>query len=176
MRPTGTAAELEARRFRAAELLREGKSTAEVARLLGAGHSSVKKWKAALARGGPEALAAKPAPPRSSKLSDSQKEQLVEILLRGPLASGYRTDLWTCRRVADVVQRTFGVSYHPDHLGRILHELGFTPQKPEQLARERDEEAIRRWREVDWPRIKRGRAVVEPSWLFLMKPAFVCSR
>jgi transposase len=119
MRPKGTAAELEARRFRAAELLREGKSTAEVARLVGAGHSSVKKWKAALTRGGPEALAAKPPPPRISKLDDSQKAQLVEILLRGPLASGYRTDLWTCRRVADIVRKNFGVSYHPDHLGRI---------------------------------------------------------
>jgi transposase len=57
--------------------------------------------------------------------------------------------------VAEVVQKTFGVSYHPDHFGRILHELGFTPQKPEQLARERDEDAIRRWRKLDRPRIKR---------------------
>jgi hypothetical protein len=68
------------------------------------------------------------------------------------------------------------VSYHPDHLGRILYELGFTPQKPEQLARERDEEAISRWRKVDWPCIKRGRAAEALSWFFLMKPAFVCSR
>jgi transposase len=127
MRPKGTAAELEVRRFRAAELLREGKSTAEVARLLGAGHSSVKKWKAALAMGGPEALAAKPPPPSSSKLDDSQKEQLVEILLRGPLASGYRTDLWTCRRVAQVVQKTFGESYHPDHLGGRAHQSQHRP-------------------------------------------------
>jgi hypothetical protein len=93
---------------------------------------------------------------RSSKLNDSPKSELVEILVRGPLASGYRTDLWTCRRVAEVVQQRFGVSYHPDHLGRILHDLGFTSQKLEQLARERDEEAIERWRKWDWPRIKRG--------------------
>jgi transposase len=105
-----------------------------VAALLGASHSSVKKWKTA--------LAAKPPPPRTSKLTGVQKSQLVKILLRGPLACGYPTDLWTCRRVAEVVQKRFGVSYHPDHLGRILHDLGFTPQKPEQQARERDEAAI----------------------------------
>lgn len=176
MRPKGTAAELEARRLRAADLLADGKTTAQVAALLGAGHSSVKKWKAALAQGGKEALAAKPPPVKSSKLDDSQKSQLVEILVCGPLASGFRTDLWTCRRVAEVVQQRFGVSYHPDHLGRILHDLGFTPQKPEQLARERDEEAIQRWRKRDWPRIKRGHANGVLPLFFLMKRAFACSR
>jgi transposase len=62
------------------------------------------------------------------KRTDAQKSQLVKILVRGPLTSGYPTDLWTCRRVADVVQKRFDVSYHPDHQGRILHDLGFTPQ------------------------------------------------
>jgi transposase len=176
MRPKGTAAELEARRFRAAELLQDGKSTAEVARLVGAGHSSVKKWKIALAKGGMDALAAKPHPGTPSKLDDAQKARLVEIMVAGPLASGYHTDLWTCPRVADIVQKTFGVSYHPDHLGRILHELGFTPQKPEQLARERDEEAIARWRKRDWPRIKRGPAGAATPSYFLMKPASACSQ
>lgn len=176
MRPKGTAAELEARRLRAADLLADGKTPAQVAALTGAGHSSVKKWKAALAKGGKEALAAKPPAVRSSKLDDSQKSQLVEILVRGPLASGFRTDLWTCRRVAEVVQKRFGVSYHPDHLGRILHDLGFTPQKPEQLARERDEQAIERWPKQDWPRIKRGHVVDVLPLFFLMKLASVCSR
>ena len=176
MRPKGTAADLEARRLRAAELLAEGKTTAQVAALLGAGHSSVKKWKAALAKGGREALAAKPPPVRSSKLDNLQKSELVEILVRGPLASGYRTDLWTYRRVAEVVQIRFGVSYHPDHLGRILHDLGFTPQKPEQLARERDEESIQRWPKRHWPRIKRGHANGVLPLFFLMKRASVCSR
>jgi transposase len=176
MRPKGTAAELEARRLRAADLLLDGKATEEVARLVGAGHSSVKKWNAALKRGGKEALAAKPHSGAPSKLTAEQKQRLVKILVAGPLASGYRTDLWSCPRVADVVQKTFGVSYHPDHLGRILHDLGFTPQKPEQLARERDEEAIARWRQHDWPRIKRGLGVAAQRWYFLMKLASACSR
>lgn len=175
MSTRGTAAEMEARRLRAAELLQDGIAPAEVARLVGAGQSSVRRWKSALARGGVAALAAKPHPGTPSKLDDAQKARLVKILVAGPLASGYATDLWTCRRVADVVKKTFGVSYHPDHLGRILHDLGFSPQKPEQLARERDEGAIARWRKRAWPRIKRGPLASVKRSYFLMKQAFACN-
>jgi transposase len=175
MRPKGTAAELEARRLVAARMLKERISPHEVARLVGVGHSSVKKWKVALAKQGEQALAAKPHPPPPTKLNDQQRAELVQIVVAGPLASGYATDLWTCRRVAEVVQQKFGVSYHPDHLGRILHDLGFTPQKPEQQARERDEAAIARWRKQDWPRLKRGPAAAEQPWYFLMKRAFAYS-
>ena len=161
MRPKGTAAELEARRLRAADLLANGKKPAEVALLMGASLSSVKRWKRTLRDGGKAALAAVSPPPRESKLNALQKQGLVGLLLKGPLAAGYRTDLWTCRRVADLVRKTYGVSYHPDHLGRMLHDLGFTPQKPQVLARERDEEAIARWRKQAWPRLKKRPAAVE---------------
>jgi transposase len=124
---------------------------------VGAGQSSVRHGKSVLARDGIEALAAKPHRGRTSKLDDAQKARLEKILVAGPLASGYGTDLWACRRVAELVQKTFGMSYHPEHLGRILYDLGFSPQKPEQLARERDEAAIARWRRRAWPRIKMGR-------------------
>jgi transposase len=108
-----------------------------------------------------EALKAKPHPGRKPRLSSRQKERLKKILLRGPLAAGYPTDLWTCPRVAEVIERTFGVKYHPDWVWYILRSLGWTCQKPEQRARERDEKAIRHWRSVDWPRIKKspGQAV-----------------
>ena len=92
------------------------------------------------------------------RLTAKQKERLVRILLRGPCKSGYHNDLWTCPRVAQVIERVFGVKYHPDHVWKILHQLGWTCQKPEQQAREKDDEAAQRWREQDWPRIKRGRA------------------
>ena len=94
----------------------------------------------------------------------------------GAQASGYNTDLWTCRRVAVVIQKRFGVSYHFNHVGRILHALGFSPQKPLRRARERDEEAIERWRREDWPRIKKRDADSKPASYFSMKPAFSCSR
>ena len=79
------------------------------------------------------------------------------LLKKGAVHAGYANDLWTCRRVADLIGKSFGVSYDPDHVWRILHSLGWTAQKPEARARERDEAAIQRWRKKDWPRIKKTR-------------------
>jgi transposase len=134
----------------------EGKSISEVARLVKASKSSVKGWKDAVARAGLDALNAKPHPGRKPRLNRAQKKQLVRILLRGPLDAGYRTDLWTCERVAEDVERKLGVSYLPCHVWKILRSLNWTCQRPEQRARERDEEAIERWRRKEWPRIKKG--------------------
>jgi transposase len=151
---------LEARRILAGRLLLEGSDVGEVAELVGASVSSVKRWRQAVEKGGLEALKAKPHPGPTPRLNPKQKQQLVKILLAGPLKAGYRNDLWTCPRVAEVIDKKFGVKYHPDHVWKILRSLGWTCQKPEQRARERDEAAIRRWREKEWPRIKRGRSVV----------------
>jgi transposase len=164
MRTEGSAAEREALRRRAAEFFQERKPLAEIARLVGASLSSVKRWKRAWSEGGVAALAAKPHRGPVPKLSSQQKQELVAILRRGPLAAGYRTDLWTCDRVAEVVRKTFRVSYHPDHLGRILHDLGFSPQKPQQVAREQDAAAVEWWRKHGWPRIKKKPVDAAPAW------------
>lgn len=163
------------RRVIAVELLRDGNLLTEVADLLKVSVSTVKRWNKAFQQGGLAALAPKRHPGPKSKLSVPQKRRLREILLRGPLAAGFHTDLWSCPRVAEVVQREFGVVYHPDHLGRILHELGFSPQKPQRRARERDEAAIERWRRYDWPRIKKGDDAGKLPSCFSMKPASSCS-
>ena len=176
MRPTGSAAELEARRRRAAEYFQERKPLQEIARLFGVDLSSVKRWKRAWKAGGVDALAAKPHPPRATKLSEMQKRQLIDTLVAGPLAAGFRTDLWTCGRVAAVVRKRFRVSYHPDHLGRIMHDLGFSPQMPRQVAREQDPAAVERGRRGDWPRIKKKPLVAEPALSLSTKQAFACSR
>ncbi len=123
-----------------------------------------------------KALAPKPHPGTPSKLTDEEKQELKQILLGGPIAAGYRTDLWTCARVAEVVRKKFRVKYHPGHLSRILHDLGFSPQKPRQVAREQDPEAVERWRKVEWPRIKKKPADSEQALFLSMKPAFVYSR
>jgi transposase len=142
--------------MRAARLLAKGMKPADVARAVGSSPSSVTRWKEVISKHGVEGLKAKPAPGRPSRLSASQKEKLVKVLLRGPLASGYSTNLWTCRRVAEVIRRKFGVQYHPQYVWNILRALGWTCQKPERRARERDERAIERWRREDWPRIKKS--------------------
>ena len=171
MRTKGSAAELEARRRRAAEYFQARKSLAEIAQLVGASVSSVKRWKRAWRDGGLAALAAKPHPGPTPKLSSKQKQELLEILKAGPVASGFKTELWTCARVAKVVRKKFRVSYHPDHLGRILHQLGYSPQKPRQVAREQDEQAVQQWRKVDWPRIKKKHVARAPALFSSTKQA-----
>lgn len=126
-----------------------------VARLVHAAPSSVSRWKAMKAQVGAEGLKAKPHPGRGCQLSSQDQEKLLQLLLAGPQAAGFDTALWTCRRVAQVIAQTFGVSYHPDHVGRLLHGLGVSCLYPQHRARERDEEAIRQWRVVEWPRIKK---------------------
>lgn len=155
MRPKGSADRLEYRRQWAVGLLEEGKSINEVARLVKASPSSVHRWKERKAHHGAAGLKAKPHPGRGCRLRAQDQAQLKKLLLAGPQAAGFDSALWTCRRVAQVIEQTFGVSYHPDHVGRLLHGLGFSCQYPQHRAREQDEQAVRQWRLVEWPRIKK---------------------
>lgn len=156
MRIKGSAETLEFRRRLAAEHLQEGKAINEVARIVKASPSSVYRWKCAIEQGGLDALKAKPQPGRKPWLNSAQKKQLVKVLLRGARDSGYTNDLWTCPRVAKVIEERFGVKYNPRYVWYILRRLGWSCQKPEQRARERNPAAAERWRKEDWPRIKKG--------------------
>ena len=155
MRPKGSAAELEQRRRQAISLLGQGLKAIQVAQALGASPASVTRWRQAYEKQGQAGLSARPHPGRRPKLTARQRERLGKLLLQGPAAHGYRTELWTLARVAEVIAVTFGVPYHPSQVWRILRAMGWTCQKPERRARERDEEAIARWRRVDWPNIKK---------------------
>jgi transposase len=151
-RPHGSPEQLEQRRLKAWKLLREGLAPVDVARRLGVNRRSVRRWRS---MGEHRSLAACPACGRPAKLTEAQRERLVGYLLGGPRACGYGTELWTCPRIAEVIRRRFKVRYHPSHLGRLLRSLGFSPQKPERQARERDEDAIRGWVRVTWPSVKK---------------------
>lgn len=129
----------------------------EVARTLGVATQVVYRWKQAWQRGGEQALASKgPAGPKS-RLTPGQLEELAAALLRGPIAQGYKTQLWTLPRVACLIKDLSGVEYHPGHVWRILGSLGFSCQRPERRAIERDEQAIGQWKRVHWPAIKKKR-------------------
>ncbi len=151
----GSADLLEGRRRRALALLDDGFSLNEVGRRIGCNPSSVMRWRDARRWGGAGALQVRFSPGRPGKLITSEKERLVRLLLKGPVAAGYRTNLWTTARIAEMVEREFGVRYHPDHIGRLMHSLGWTPQKPERRALERDEDEIERWKQKQCPRIKK---------------------
>jgi len=159
MRPKGSSARLEQRRRHAVAMLRRGVKAAAVAKALRVSLVSVGRWRRAAAGGGVRALAARPVPGRPPKLNAARRRQLLDLLRRGPGHHGFGTELWTLARVAEVIRRRWRVSYHPSQVWRILVGLGWSCQKPQCRARERDEEAVARWRRVDWPRIKKRRRI-----------------
>lgn len=156
MRPTGSPKELERRRLRAMALLQQGHAQAEIARMLGVTAGAVSQWKKAYQASGAKGIAAKRHPGPVPGLCGKARKQLERILLKGARKQGYRTELWTLPRIAEVIQRRLGVSYDPSSVWHILRKMDWSCQKPERLARERDEERIARWRKQDWPRIKKS--------------------
>jgi transposase len=117
-------------------------------------------------------LAAKPVPGRPKKLTTAQRRRLAQVLIQGPLAAGYATNLWTCPRIGQVLRKQFGVNYHVDYLPRLLRALGFSCQKPESTAIERNEKAIRQWMSRDWRRVKKTPPDGTPISFSSMKQAF----
>jgi len=156
MRLKGSAQVLEDRRRRALRLLRDSKmSLNEVARRLGCAASSVLRWQRAWQKQGESGLKVRQSPGRPPRLSARDRQRLVAVLLKGAVARGYRTELWTTARIAEVIRKDFKIAYHRDHVGRLMHSMGWSHQKPERRARERDEVAIERWRKREWPRVKK---------------------
>ena len=154
MRPQGSPAELERRRLRAIDLLQRDVPVHVVADRLGVDRRSVRRWKRARGRAG---LRARPASGRPPKLTAAQRKQLARLVVAGPEAAGYATSLWTCRRIVDVIRQQFKVVYHPDHVGRLLRACGFSPQRPQPRAKERDDRRVREWVQQDWARVKKTR-------------------
>jgi transposase len=155
-----TREQMEARRRAGAKLLRTGRlSQAEIARQLGVSRATVSDWAKRLASGGLRALHRRKAPGRPARLTRDDQTALRRLLRRGAAAAGFPTDRWTLRRVAQVIQREFGVRYHPNSLHRLLEHLGWSVQQPLPRASERDETLIRAWLAQDWPRIKKSAAL-----------------
>jgi len=167
------------RRMRALDLKQEGWRQRDIASALAASEVSVSRWLARARQGGAEALLARHAPGRPPKLSPQQKNLIPEFLWHGAEAYGFRGEVWTCARIAKVIDEEFGVPYHKDHVGRLLKELHWTPQVPIKRAIQRDEKAIEGWRAEAWPellrRAKRERRVLvfEDEAGFYLLPGLV---
>src|ERR1700689_1643350 len=144
-------AAMENRRQKPGKLFAKGCSAREAARQLGVARQAAYRWKQAWDKGGKAALASKgPAGPKP-KLTAEQTQKVAAALLAGPLAQGYKTNLWTLPRVALLIKDLTGVGYHPGHVWRLLGASGFSCQRPERRAVERDEKAIRKWQRVELP-------------------------
>lgn len=146
---------LEQRRFKAFRLLKKGLSEAEVARQVGVHRQSVNRWAQQIERHGREGLKKAGRAGRKSRLNGIDLKKLESRLKQGPQALGYETNLWTLDRVAKLIERDFGVEYHPGHVGWLLGKLGWSCQRPTGRALERDEPAIERWKKQSWPKIKK---------------------
>ena len=118
-------------------------------------------------------MRAKPIPGRPPRLSLAQKKKLVQVLLDGPLAAGFKTDLWTLNRMVKVIKRLFGIVYHPSHVWKILIGLGWSCQKPERRATQRDEKAIAHWKRYIWPKIKKKADDLGAYLVFLDESGFL---
>ena len=155
-RPAEERAALEARRLRAGELFAQGRTQAEVARTLGVSRQSASVWHARFALGGVDALRSRGPTGPDPRLSAAQLAEVEQALLAGAMANGFDTDLWTLERVAVVITQLTGVRHHPGHVWVMRHRLGWTLQRPERRASERDDQAIARSGAHEWPRIKKG--------------------
>src|SRR5919202_894074 len=156
VRPRRDFAAMEERRMRGVDLFEQGVIPAEIARQVGVGHQTVSDWRTVWRQGGRDALRAAGRAGRLPKLSREQLVQVEAALAKGPEADGYATDLWTLARVAEVIERVSGVSYHPHHVWRILREqLGWSWQRPARRAKERNDEAIHQWVKQRWPAVKK---------------------
>lgn len=153
------------------ELVERGESPTVVARILGVTPSSLHRWRRA------DGLQSRPPPGRPRRLSDTQLDQLRVLLLQGAVAHGWSNHLWTAARVAALIDRTFDIQYHPEHVRKLLRaRLGWTSQIPQKQARERNAKEAERWIADDWPRIirqafqRRARIALLDESGFLLSP------
>jgi transposase len=146
---------LERRRLRGARLLAGGESQAEVARRVGVSRQTVMRWDRVREQGGVEALRRPKQFGRPERLSLEQRAELVQILKAGALAAGFGTELWTVPRIGQLINQRFGVSMVSTSVWRLLGRLGWSVQRPAGQARERDERAIRTWKQKRWPELKK---------------------
>jgi transposase len=164
MRPQGTSTELERRRRLAVSRVRSGYTQQGVADFLGVRLRSVQRWMQAYRKAGIRGLKAKPAPGRPPTLSPRQEQAVLRWFGKSPREFGFPTELWTARRVAELIQRKFRKRFHPHYINQWLAERRITSQKPERQARERNQREVRRWLREEWPRIKKVPGASMPTW------------
>lgn len=143
------------RRVRAGRLLLKDKPPAEVAKLVGAPRQTVYRWLAVLREQGIDGLREMGKGGRPSLMTAEQVAELRELLLAGLIASGYGTDPWTLKRVRLLIEKRFCIRYSDVNVWRILGAMGFSSQKPETRALERNEDAVAHWKQRTWPSLKK---------------------
>jgi len=148
---------LEKRRFQAIRLFERGENQSAIARQVKVVRQTVARWVQQYRGRGKSALRKAGRAGRKPRLNQKDRQRLRTLLLRGPERLGYETPLWTCPRVAHLIEQELGVCYHEGHVWKILVGLGWSPQRPTGRARERNEEQTQHWKKKVWPGIKKKR-------------------
>jgi len=155
MRPQGSKKELEMRRRLAVRLRKSGMTIREVADHIGCAPGSVARWEKMFDEGGAAGLSAIPNSGGVARLKPKQRAALERMLIAGPQAHGHRDGVWTLRRIRDLIAEQFGVRYKVSNVHRLMHDMGFSAQKPVVRALERNEEAIESFRNREWKKVKK---------------------
>ncbi|SRR5712691_107233 len=146
----------EERRKQAWNLKQQGWQQKKIAEALGVSEGAISQWMRKAREEGDAALLAHPGPGVCSKMTAEQQAQMPSLLAIGAESYGFRGDVWTARRVAKVIEKTFGIRYSRDHVGKLLRKFGWSRQKPEERATQRNEEAILQWYDERWPALKKS--------------------
>ncbi len=144
------------RRLRTWEMHQQGYRQQAIADALGLTQGAVSQIIARARVGGVEALQHHKPAGAKPRLTAAQKADLVAKVRQGAVAYGFRGDLWTCERIAQLIAKEFGVQYHPDYIGPLLRQMGWSVQRPVVRANQRDETAIAQWAETDLPALKKS--------------------
>jgi transposase len=161
----------QARRLQAAELFAQDLSNAEIGRRLHVSRQTVSGWYQTWKEEGEAGLKVQ-LPGPCCRLSQEQKEQILQALVQGPEANGFETPLWTLERITKLIGKLTGISYHRGHVWYLMQDLDWSCQKPEPLAKERDQKEIDHFVEEEFPRVKKGQSSEGPSSLSSMRVGF----
>ena len=143
------------RRIRAGRMLLAGKTPAEAAAAVGVARQTAYTWKAVLEEGGIDALRNMPTRGRPARLDDAQLQSLASVLLQSPTEHGFGSELWTLKRIGLLIEQRYDVQFGQTQVWRILGALGFSAQKPDRRAIERNEDAVQIWKRKPWPALKK---------------------
>ena len=151
-----------ARRVHAVLLNHDGYSSGQIAGLLKGPRSRVSEWLRNYEQFGYEGLLEGYRPGRPAALTGAHKQVLCDIIDSGALAYGYLSGVWTAPMVTRVIQEQFGVTYHPGHVCRLLHRLGFSVQRPKRTLARADKQLQDRWHRYTYPNLKKKRPRTAP--------------
>jgi transposase len=150
----------EKRRERAYELAQAGWQQKDIADALGVTKGAVSQWMARVREAGVDGLKSHPAPGGQSKLSMDQLAALPGMLARGAEAYGFRGAVWTRKRIRQVIEEVFGVSYHVDHMSFLMDKIGWTHQKPRRVAAQQNQAEVEAW-QANWETVEKKQSKLD---------------